>query len=114
MRKRRERCALAQDETGGILIIRARGRLDQELISERAGEWSSKKVALDLNRLEELKTKDLRFLLELSKKFKGQFCIFSENSDLIEMIIMSGLDNRILFRTNETEAISALSGQEVA
>lgn len=109
MRKKRERCSLKQDEIDDILMIRMTGRLDQEMIKTALEETSLQKVALDLNRLEELKTKDLRFLLELSKKLKGQLCFYSENSELIELITMSGLDNQILFRFNEGEAISALS-----
>lgn len=105
---------LKEEKKGEVLILRLKGRLDaissplaEKKIFESINSGEHK-VLLDFRGVDYLSSAGMRMLLSTSKKLKtlsGKLIVCSINSNIMDVLRMSGFDHVLEIANDEEEAI---------
>jgi anti-anti-sigma factor len=107
---------VAENEEGGVLILRIKGRLDaasSPLLERKISgivDEDQLKLLMDFEGVEYLSSAGMRLLLNLTKRLKskqGKMAISAVNRDVMEVIKMAGFDHILEIFENEKEALTA-------
>lgn len=110
---------VAENEEGGVLILRIKGRLDaasSPLLERKINailEEDRRKLLMDFDGVEYLSSAGMRLLLNLTKKLKskqGRVVISAVNRDVMEVIKMAGFDHILEIFEDEQGALAAFKG----
>ncbi|MCH9612608.1 MAG: putative anti-sigma factor antagonist BtrV [Chlamydiia bacterium] len=105
---------LVNEQRDGCELIRIDGRLDAETAVQAENrinqllEGKSKKVILDLAKVDYLSSAGIRLILSLTKKLKteeGKLVVCNLHEDVSQIIKMAGFEQILNIATDENAAI---------